>query len=144
MTSSSRYKPFDLNIASEEFGDETVVVNLMTGAYYSLTGSAAAIWRRVINGFSKEEIHQDMLNLYGSQHLAQDLMKDLVEFISTLESEKLIVSDPSIETPSDTVLNMNAHEYRAPLLDKYQDMKDILLLDPVHDVNSLGWPQRHT
>jgi hypothetical protein len=30
--------------------------------------------------------------------------------------------------------------YEAPALHKYNDMQDLLLLDPVHDVDETGWP----
>jgi hypothetical protein len=29
-----------------------------------------------------------------------------------------------------------------PLLRKYTDMRDLLLLDPIHDVDEQGWPVR--
>jgi hypothetical protein len=28
-----------------------------------------------------------------------------------------------------------------PKLEKYTDMEDLLLLDPIHDVQEVGWPQ---
>jgi len=31
-------------------------------------------------------------------------------------------------------------EFRAPVLNVYADMKDLLLLDPIHDVDEVGWP----
>ena len=28
------------------------------------------------------------------------------------------------------------------MLEKYTDMKDLVLIDPVHQVDSAGWPER--
>jgi hypothetical protein len=29
-----------------------------------------------------------------------------------------------------------------PVLEKFTDMADLLLLDPIHEVGEAGWPQR--
>jgi hypothetical protein len=29
----------------------------------------------------------------------------------------------------------------APVLEKYTDMQELLLLDPIHDVEEAGWPK---
>ena len=31
-------------------------------------------------------------------------------------------------------------EFSTPLVEKYTDMAELILLDPVHDVSALGWP----
>ncbi len=30
--------------------------------------------------------------------------------------------------------------FQIPVLDVYSDMQDLLLLDPIHDVDETGWP----
>ncbi len=30
--------------------------------------------------------------------------------------------------------------FEAPVLESYSDMQDLLLLDPIHDVDDAGWP----
>ena len=34
--------------------------------------------------------------------------------------------------------------FEFPRLEKYSDMADLILLDPVHDVDALGWPHEDT
>ena len=54
----------------------------------------------------------------------------------------------SIEAGEDAaaVSPMPAHQargaYRTPVLSIYTDMQDLLLLDPIHDVDQAGWPTR--
>ena len=31
--------------------------------------------------------------------------------------------------------------FEAPRLERYTDMKDYFLLDPIHEVDTAGWPQ---
>lgn len=30
--------------------------------------------------------------------------------------------------------------YRPPVLEVFADMQDLLLLDPIHDIDEVGWP----
>ena len=34
--------------------------------------------------------------------------------------------------------------FTAPVVEKYTDMAELILLDPVHDVSALGWPDAKT
>jgi hypothetical protein len=34
-----------------------------------------------------------------------------------------------------------SRQFVPPVLERYDDMEDLLLLDPVHDVDAQGWPQ---
>ena len=34
----------------------------------------------------------------------------------------------------------SARPYEPPQLEKYTDMQDLVLLDPVHEVDATGWP----
>jgi hypothetical protein len=38
-------------------------------------------------------------------------------------------------------LILAARDYKIPVLNKYTDMQELLLLDPIHDVNAQGWPE---
>jgi len=32
----------------------------------------------------------------------------------------------------------------APVLERYEDMQDFLLVDPIHEVDDSGWPNKKT
>ena len=34
----------------------------------------------------------------------------------------------------------SALEFAPPRLEKYSDLEDLLVLDPIHDVDEAGWP----
>ena len=38
------------------------------------------------------------------------------------------------------VLNGERGAYVSPGVDKYTDMQELILLDPVHEVDAIGWP----
>jgi hypothetical protein len=60
-----------------------------------------------------------------------------------LQQENLIVPVDG-ETAVDLQPSNNGHDkpsFTPPLLHKYSDMQELLLLDPIHDVDEAGWPK---
>ena len=70
-------------------------------------------------------------------------MQDL---LAQLQQENLIVPVDGVASIAlDQLLpSTNGHEkpsFNAPALQKYSDMQELLLLDPIHDVDEAGWPK---
>jgi hypothetical protein len=69
-------------------------------------------------------------------------------FIQQLQQEGLVI--PVDNKLADSSLPQNWKEqitakeskaiFNAPVLNKYTDMQDLLLLDPIHEVDATGWP----
>ncbi len=114
-------------VVSEIFPDEAVIVDLATGAYYSFKGSAIAIWQLLGSGYSQQEI-TDLFKQEGAVN----------NFITFLAAEKLITPAGNI-TREPTAVNQH---FSDPEFKKYDDMKDLLLLDPIHEVDQTGWPHK--
>lgn len=137
--SHTRYTVFDNNIISDVFGEEVVLVNLESGVYYSLRGSATQIWIRLVSQYAIPEIIADLLNIY--QVAEQDLEVDIDQFINQLIDFKIIkITSDSTSKPIEVILNTTLIKYTSPILETFSDMQEILLLDPVHDVDKAGWP----
>ena len=96
------------------FDGEAVLVNLRTGRYYALDAAATEVWRAVVAGEPLPE---------GSGAFAHRLVE-----------EELAVSDGALPEP----------DGEGPTMQVFTDMADILLLDPIHDVDydASGWPSR--
>lgn len=137
--SHTRYTAFDSNIISDVFGEEVVLVNLESGIYYSLRGSATQIWIRLVSQYSTPEILTDLLNIF--QVAEHDLTADINQFITQLIELKIIkiTSDPACR-PIEFIVNTTLLNYTSPIVETFSDMQQILLLDPVHDVDKAGWP----
>ena len=131
-------------VVSETVDGETIVIHLETGSYYSLTGSAGEFWDLLQKGW------QDP-SLLASKYSAEpaQICAAWSTFLGELSSEDLIrseaiASDPlasRVET-EDVSPAMAKMPFVAPEVHKYEDMKELLLLDPIHDVAVGGWPQR--
>ena len=124
----------------ETIDGETIVIDLSTGTYYSLRGSGPTIWNAVAAGASTEAIIE---RLEAAYEASPGVIATAAEaFLSELEGEQLIVhgngAGPRTVSPIEPPETRSPFE--APQLEKYEDMQDIILLDPVHMVDDQGWP----
>ena len=120
------------NVIDEEFDGESVVMNLATGAYYALNAAASSVWRLFAEPRSLPQLSDAH---HESEHLAE-----LVVFIDLLMSELLLVEDDGAEFTA-VVSGPLAGPFE---MQRFDDMADLLLLDPVHDIDisGTGWPVR--
>jgi hypothetical protein len=125
----------------ERFGDETVILNLDSGSYYSAQGTGTAIWSLVSAGASEATSVQRMRAEYAGN--GDDIASATANFLDQLVAESLVepvVTDGSEQAPATTGAPNNVNAFSAPLLQKYTDMEEMLLLDPIHEVDEHGWP----
>ncbi len=116
------------------FESEVVVVNLETGVYYSLRASGVDIWRGLVAGLSDAEI--------TSKFDSPKAKTAIRQYLQQLGSEHLIVEivDESHAVHTDKV--KIDHPFADPVLEKFTDMREMLLIDPIHELDESGWPRR--
>ncbi|MBI1293544.1 PqqD family peptide modification chaperone [bacterium] len=127
-------------IVHETIDDETIVIDFDSGTYYSAREVANRIWLWISAGFSVIQITDGIAREYG---LAPEQIADVVaEFIASLIDHELILE--SAEPPSTRIapLPQSSAPFSPPVLEKYSDMQELLLLDPIHEVGEQGWPHR--
>jgi hypothetical protein len=135
------------HVIHETIDAETIVINLATGTYYSLKGSAAEVWSLVArpDGIARHNISDVLSRRYGATRA--ELEAGLAPFLSELQSEDLVtyVTAPTGASVADDHAVTNEQgapqEFVPPILEKFTDMQDLVLLDPVHEVDAVGWPQ---
>ena len=121
---------------------EVIVVNLDTGVYYSLAGVAADIWVAVESGASTAETVDELLAHHDAGR--PEIESAVARFVAELEQEQLIVAAAGAErdaAPSSTN-GAAKRAFEEPVLHKYTDMQELLLLDPIHEVDEAGWPEK--
>jgi len=136
---------FQLNspdVLQEKIEGEVIVVHVLTGSYYSLLGSGAAIWSEIIRGVEAETII-DQFVASGSEN-RDTISAEVHRFLGELQDEQLVVVSESEATvapsPSDAPAAEGLVSFEPPSLQKYSDMQELLLVDPIHEVDSGGWP----
>ena len=146
MDSSNHHRVNSPKVIHEFFDDEVVIVNLDSGCYYSTDKSGFAIFKLLIGHSSTLEVIQSLARAYDIPE--ENISKPINEFVNQLTNEALIVPDgedlpEEIQAPTQppaTSPSSLVRHFEAPVLNKYSDMKDLLLLDPIHDVDEKGWP----
>ena len=147
MNTNSRIRINVPKIVHETIDGETVILNLEKGNYYSLLGIGVNIWGLMENDATMGSIIEKICNNYQGER--GDIDVAINKFVSELMQEGLVILDdennPENEESShvqvQTELKENKPSFEAPKLNKYTDMQDLLLLDPIHDVDDKkGWP----
>ena len=137
-----RYRVNSPNVISETLGGETIIVNLASGHYFSLQGSAADIWEALERGESTAAIVARLEDGYvasdGEIESAVARLLDeclAAELISAEEGE-----GDELPRADAWAVEAERRPFVPPALNAYTDMQDIILLDPVHEVDPRGWP----
>ncbi|MDP3385815.1 MAG: PqqD family protein [Eubacteriales bacterium] len=131
-----RLRPNEPNVISEPMEGELVVINLETGCYYSLNESAATIWQQLAAGLTSAEIAKQVFD--GTGYNPEDLFCKVDSFCQYLMDEQLMVA--SNEDSNKVAAPPLGLSFIKPIIEKFADMQDMLLLDPIHEVNDKGWP----
>jgi hypothetical protein len=127
-------------IIDETIDNEVVVVDLYRGSYFSIRGAGVDIWRLLSEPTTRDAVVTGMATRFGRPEA--DISATVQRFVSELDGHGLL--KPSDEIAANALAvdppGGDVPIFQAPSLEKFTDMEDLLLLDPVHDVDGRGWP----
>jgi Coenzyme PQQ synthesis protein D (PqqD) len=138
-----RYRVNSPQVISETVGGETIIVNLATGHYFNLQGTAVAVWDGLVRDEPAETIVACLVASYAApdgeiEDAVGRFLADLAESdLVTPEDEGAAGPDAPAAPPPD---GQELPPFTPPSFTRYTDMQDIILLDPVHEVDARGWP----
>ncbi len=123
------------NAISETIDGEVVMIDLATGLYYSLTGTAGQVWSALEAGGGRTGTLAAMTARYGD-----DVAPSVDAFIDQLLAEGVVVEAAGDDAAVPAIDGQGSFE--TPVLDRYTDMAGILCIDPIHEVDEeVGWPR---
>lgn len=115
------------DVVAESLDGEVLIVNLATGVYFRGDADTAQAWAAVISGATPSA---------GDGSRAQEIEA----FIAALLAEGLIRERAVV--PEASAVTKPEFPSGPLLLEKFEDLQDMLALDPIHDVDpNTGWPQ---
>ena len=122
-------------IVHETLDGETVVINLVSGSYFSIEGVGAEVWARLLAGETVAESATAIAAEHGAD--ARAVAAAIVAFHRQLFDHGIITAPPAdVSAPGGDL-----GTFAIPNLHVYDDLREHLLLDPVHDVErGTGWP----
>lgn len=117
----------------EDFGEEIVLVNLETGVYFTAKGSGPVALRALRAGMVPEDLYRAVEAQSGAERASE-----VRAFTEQLLAEGILTVDETAGAPPAGAADLALDE--APVLQKFDDVSDLIKLDPIHDVSDLGWP----
>ena len=149
MIVTERFQVNKPKVINEIIDGEAIIVNLDNGNYYSTDKVGAVIWNLLENGSAQQQIVETLAQQYTGSPVA--MAEGVRKLITELQHEGLIVPQQEKEPSTNGATSQNPTQetqaqngekplFETPVLHKYNDMQDLLLLDPIHDVDETGWP----
>ncbi len=120
------------SIVDEEMEGELLAIDDMTGTYFAVRGSGLWLWRSFRSGADIDQIKAVLDPSVGP---------DVDAFVAGLEAAGLLVEST---TTGSTVVVEAPVPWTTPEFEVHDDLQDLLLLDPIHEVTEDGWPNMGT
>jgi hypothetical protein len=129
-------------VVHETIDGEAILIQLETGSYYSLEGSGPDILQLVDAGTTRQNAVSALESRYGANGGA--LASAIEHLIDELAAEELIEvgeeapDGAGVEGEGPTADHNGG--FKTPVLLKFTDLQELLLLDPIHEIDDSGWP----
>lgn len=129
------YRPNDKAISHENIDGEIIAINYRTGQYFSLRGTAAKLWQLLSTGASLAQIQAA-----SACRTAEDCAV-VDAFLTGLLADELVIAEEQAVGGGHAVLEQSeSADFDPPVVERYADLEQLLLADPLHDVDDMGWP----
>jgi hypothetical protein len=109
-------------VISEVLDGEAIIIDSLSGAYFTLDTDGTVVWEKLQAGATSLD------SLVEATGLAAGRVSDAVAELAAAGLLEIAGAAPAAGGDSPSVLT------------KYTDMEELLLLDPIHDVDPAGWP----
>jgi hypothetical protein len=124
------------DIVFETFDGDAVVLDLASGKYFGFSESGSIVWEALSSRVRPAD-------LAGALRGGAISAADLDGFVSQLVQLNLLVPSPATAPANlpDSLATRLASARDALSVNVYDDLADLVLLDPIHDVDEpAGWP----
>ena len=122
-------------LAADIFDGEYVIANLDTGLYYSVQGAAV----NLLQALPCENIEASVKSIAEANLSYTNVETELLSIWKELLTEEIVREVPGDKTKANDNWEPTI-AYTTPKFNRYADMQDLLMLDPIHDVDEEGWP----
>ena len=124
------YKILEAQISHNRFDDEIIAVNLATGSYFSFHNTAAELWSLLERGPATAETLSAAF-----ADASAGASQEIGVFLARLHAEGLLT-----ESAEEPVQLTSGRAYALPVVEQFDELREHLLADIVHDTDEAGWP----
>lgn len=129
-------------IAADVVDGEAVIINLDTGSYYTTEGVGCDVWVLLASGMTLGQTLDQLSSRYEVPD--DDLLTDYVDSLVGVLLREGLMTEAVDASPTAMADPLPPTAARIPFepadFVSYDDMRQLLLLDPVHEVDERGWP----
>jgi len=145
----NRYRINGPHVVAETLDGAATIVDLESGTYYALNESGSVIWDELTRGAEPGAVTKALASTYDLDE--GEASRTVEELTAKLAGHNLIVpatgdsGNGSSAAPVPAAGNgvpETARQYAPPELSTYTDMQELLLLDPMQEVDESGWPSQ--
>lgn len=126
------------SVMHERLDGEVIALDMSTGKYFSMSGSAADVWYLLP---FKDDLSDLQLSLMVAFPGEVDF-EGLTEFVSELKELGLVLASQLNDEKENLPGIPNDYargSWLKPKIFSYDDLSDLILIDPVHDTSDQGW-----
>ena len=130
LTPESRLRVNERHVTASVIDGEAIIINLESGLYFSLDQCGAAAWELLTAGHSVAESAALLARACDSDETA--VRANLLELGAQLVERTLVapVEAPGVAPAAVDLSGFDLKVWAAPTLNVYDDMGDVLALDP--------------
>ena len=125
------------NLISETIAGESIIIDLEDGRYYRASGLASVLWDELERG-----VGFDHLRMIAGSRRGDVEPAVVARFALGLIDAALVTCDLVGRSALAGIVTASPETSSDLVLEIYDDMADLLLMDPVHDVGEQGWPAK--
>lgn len=120
----------------ETIDGETLLIDSETGHLLLISGIGPVLWERLVAGAAAEPLVAEVASRFGAEAGAA-----CRSFLDALTEAQVLVRAPSAS--GQAAATQWPTRFEAPALERFDDIANIIAMDPIHDVDqSAGWPRR--
>jgi hypothetical protein len=126
-------------VIHERLGDEVIAIDLERGIYYTMIGTGADIWTSFERPATVSSVSDVLVRRYGASR--DEVWTAVSSFTSQLEAAGLLVRAPTADGKDRPAFDEPpGGSWGPPLIEAYDDMANLVLREPSHQVDESGWP----
>lgn len=127
------------SVAIDLFDNEFIIAHLETGLYYMMEGQAVSFFSNLpFTSFETE------LNKFIDEKKIDNNEIEAIKKVWEILLEDEIVVNADISKTNNKSFEVSGLAFSSSSkLNKYADMQDLLMLDPIHEVDEKGWPTKN-
>jgi Coenzyme PQQ synthesis protein D (PqqD) len=138
----------EARVAHETIDGETMIMDTVRGHIIMVGGAGSFVLELIGRGISRANLLDDIGDRYGQdeRERVRAFVDELTASGVLVEIEQSVGSDRMSAQQVST--GLHASDWPASLapilVERYEDIADIIAMDPIHDVHADGWPKKIT